>query len=163
VVVIGIDPGSKITGFGIIRKSGQDIDYLSSGTINLENISDTQLKLKKIYNEFSSLIKIHHPESVAVEDIFYATNVKSTIKLGYVKGVILLAAIDNNLQTFEYSPTNIKSAVTGNGRADKESVKNMLRYLVKGLPDTFHYTDESDAIAIAYCHINTISFNRRVQ
>ncbi len=157
MLVIGIDPGTKITGYGIIRKKGNNFLYISSGIFNLKLFPDIQTKLKCLYNDFIKLLDYYNPDSVAIEDIFYSKNVKSTIKLGYVKGAIFLAAIHRGIKVVEYEPTKVKSTVTGNGRATKDSVRKMINCLIDNLPEIKH-TDESDALAIAYCHITEENF-----
>ena len=163
MLVIGIDPGSKYTGFGIIEKKGQDFNYIDSGIINLSKIKNIQAKLKKLYLEFSNLLDRYSPDSIAVEDIFYAKNIKSTIKLGYIKGTIFLASAHKDIAVFEYTPTNVKSAITCNGRATKESVRSMLCNLIKNLPENYFKIDESDALSIAYCHLITKIFNDKIK
>jgi crossover junction endodeoxyribonuclease RuvC len=152
VLVIGVDPGTKITGFGIITKNRNNFSYVSSGILNLTQFNNIQDKLKALYNCFSEILSQYHPDSVAIEDIFYSKNIKSTIKLGYIKGTVFLAAIHKGIKVVEYAPTKVKSSVTGNGRATKDSVRRMISCLIDNVPD-IKYNDESDALAIAYCHL----------
>ena len=162
MIAIGIDPGSKYTGFGIIKKNNQNFDYIDSGIINLSKINDIQDKLKILYQKLSNLIDEYSPDSIAVEDIFYAKNIKSTIKLGYVKGTVFLISAHKNIKVYEYTPTNIKSSITCNGRASKEAVRNMLKNLINNLPVNYLKMDESDALSIAYCHLVTINFKNKI-
>jgi len=158
VKVLGIDPGTRITGYAIVEKIGNEAVCIKSGIIDIKKTVDISEKLLKLYNETVNLIELFKPESIALEDIFYYKNVKSTIKLAYAKGVIFLAAARNGMEVFEYTPTNVKCAVTGSGRAPKDSVIKLLPHLVENLPDNFRFQDESDAIALAYCHLMTNSF-----
>jgi crossover junction endodeoxyribonuclease RuvC len=117
-------------------------------------------KLEKIFAELRAIIAEHRPEVVAIEDVFYAINVKSALKLGQVRGVAMLAASSSGLQVAEYSPLSIKSAVVGYGRADKHQVQQMVTRLL-GLASPPQPTDASDALAIAICHIHTAATNNR--
>ncbi len=152
MIVIGVDPGTRITGYGVIKKKNNNFTYIDSGILNLKQFDNIQDKLKNIYNFFNKLIKHYNPTSIAIEDIFYSKNIKSTIKLGYIKGTIFLAAIHQNKTVVEYEPTKVKSSVTGNGRASKDSVRKMINCLIDNVPNIKH-NDESDALAIAYCHM----------
>jgi crossover junction endodeoxyribonuclease RuvC len=117
-------------------------------------------KLEKIFAELRAIIAEHRPEVVAIEDVFYAINVKTALKLGQVRGVAMLAASSSGLQVAEYSPLSIKSAVVGYGRADKHQVQQMVTRLL-GLGSPPQPTDASDALAIAICHIHTAATNNR--
>ena len=161
--VLGIDPGTNLTGFAVIEKEGNTFSRIESGIINLRKSKNISEKLEKLYNEIVSVIDTYHPDSLAIEDIFYYKNVKSTVKLAYAKGVIILAAAHRGVKVFEYTPTNIKSVTTGCGRATKDSVGAMLPHLVRNLPENFRYKDESDAIALAYCHLATYLFEERIK
>jgi crossover junction endodeoxyribonuclease RuvC len=163
VKVLGIDPGTNITGYAVIEKKESQILYKDSGVINLKNSDDISLKLEKLYNKTVEIIIRHHPDSLALEDIFYYKNVKSTVKLAYAKGVIFLAAAHKGIEVFEYTPTNVKSVATGNGRATKDSVKQLLYHLIGNLPENFQMKDETDAIALAYCHLLTSSFKEKIK
>jgi crossover junction endodeoxyribonuclease RuvC len=161
VRILGIDPGTKITGFGIIENLENNCVYVSSGIINLSKINGIQLKLSKLYSELIDIIDNYNPTAVALEDVFYAKNIKSTMKLAYAKGAVFLAASHKQLKVYEYSPTNIKSVVSGYGRADKGDVGEILKHIIERMPDTFTTKDESDAIALAYCHYTTEIFKLR--
>ncbi len=161
--VLGIDPGTNVTGFAVIEKKGNTFSRIESGIINLRKSKNISEKLETLYNEIVSVIDTYHPNSLAIEDIFYYKNVKSTVKLAYAKGVIILAAAHRDVKVFEYTPTNIKSVTTGCGRATKDSVGAMLPHLVRNLPENFRYKDESDAIALAYCHLATYLFEERIK
>lgn len=119
-------------------------------------------RLQKIFSELTAIIAEHRPEIAAIEDVFYAVNVKTALKLGQVRGVAMLAASSSGLQVTEYSPLSIKSAVVGYGRAEKEQVQQMVMRLLK-LEVAPEPMDASDALAIAICHIHTASTNNRYQ
>ena len=161
--VLGVVPGTNLTGFAIVEKKENSFICNESGVINLRKAKNIAEKLETLYNTIISLIDKFNPNSVALEDIFYYKNVKSTVKLAYAKGVIILAAAHREIDVFEYTPTNVKSVTTGCGRATKDSVGDMLPHLVKNLPKTFKYRDESDAIALAYCHLATYLFEERIK
>ena len=155
--IIGFDPGTYITGFGIIEKSNGELTYINSGVIDLRKIDNIQKKLDKIYTEVIKLIRKFKPDSVALEDVFVAKNTKGTIKLGYVKGIIFLAAEHMDLTTYEYSPTTVKQSITGYGRTTKEEIRKMLPNLIKNF-ELNKFPDATDALAIAYCHLVNQSF-----
>ena len=119
-------------------------------------------RLQKIFSELTAIIAEHRPETAAIEDVFYAVNVKTALKLGQVRGVAMLAASSCGLEVAEYSPLSIKSAVVGYGKAEKEQVQQMVTRLLN-LPAPPEPTDASDALAIAICHIHTAGTNRRYE
>ena len=159
---MGIDPGSNCTGFGIVEEIKGNLNAVHWSSVR-SNTKDTFPKrLKRIYNELIIAIEKFSPDIVAVEDLFYATNVKTVIKLGQTRGVALLAAVNNGLQVAEYSPLQIKQSVVGYGRADKNQVQNMVTTLLrlKEKPDPF---DASDALAAAICHIHHDGMQQRIK
>jgi crossover junction endodeoxyribonuclease RuvC len=160
--VLGIDCGSQYTGFGIVQTDGQRHALVTSGAVCLNRKSAFTQKLQKIHEEIESLIRIHVPAVVAVEDQFYVSNFKSVLKLGQVKGVILLAAAEAGLPIFEYTPLEIKNAVTGYGRAAKFQVQAMVKELLR-LPIAPQPFDASDALALAICHIHTSATQTKLQ
>ena len=161
--VLGIDCGSEYTGYGVVEESsdGRLICH-AVGAIKLKSSLSMAAKLKKIFTELTVIITEHQPETVAIEDVFYAVNVKTALKLGQVRGVAMLAASSSGLEVAEYSPLSIKSAVVGYGKADKQQVQQMVTLLLK-LAAPPEPTDASDALAIAICHIHTAGTSRRYQ
>ena len=157
--VLGIDCGSRITGYGVIDTDGADCVYVRCGAIRSKPSDPLAGRLKCIYNGIMEIIRELQPEAAAFESLFYATNVQSALKLGHVRGVSMFAAAEANLPVFEYSPLEVKSAVTGYGRAEKPQVQQMVRALLKlnVPPEPF---DASDALAVAICHIHTYRFNK---
>ena len=148
--VLGVDCGSIATGYGIIDSEGRSARMVASGVILTGARLSFPQRLKQISDGLRKMIETHSPEVMAVEEIFYSVNVKSLVKLGQVKGVVLLAAADAGLAIHEYSPLEIKSAVVGYGRAEKSQVQQMIKLLLslKQLPPE----DAADALAVALCH-----------
>lgn len=160
--VLGIDCGSQITGFGIIDSDQQRHDLVVSGAIRLQPKKLFSEKLLDIHREIDQLINTYGPEIVAVEDQFYLSNFKSVLKLGQVKGVVILTAARAGIPIVEYSPLAIKSAVTGYGRAEKGQVQTMVERLLR-LAAPPEPLDASDALAVAICHIHTSATQTRMQ
>ncbi len=155
--VLGFDPGTNITGFGIIEGNESKLSYISCGIIDLRKIKSIQKKLDLIYNKVLEIVKEFNPDSIAIEDVFVAKNTKGTIKLGYVKGVIFLAAEHIGINVYEYSATTVKQSITGYGRSTKDEIRRLLPNLLHNFKDT-SYRDASDALAIAYCHLTHTLF-----
>jgi crossover junction endodeoxyribonuclease RuvC len=158
--VLGIDCGSIATGYGIIDCEGRSARMVASGVILTGTRLSFPQRLKQISDALRKLIKSHSPEVAAVEEIFYSVNVKSLVKLGQVKGVVLLAAADAGLLIHEYSPLEIKSAVVGYGRAEKSQVQQMVKLFfgLKRLPPE----DAADALAVALCHAHRAQTLRKI-
>jgi crossover junction endodeoxyribonuclease RuvC len=159
--VLGIDCGGEYTGYGVveIHPSGK-LCCLSCGAIKLSPREALPRRLSRIYAQLGAIISEHQPDEVAIEDVFYALNVKSALKLGQIRGVAMLAAAAAGLEVAEYSPLTIKSSVVGYGRAEKQQVQHMVTRLLE-LPTPPEPMDISDALAIAICHIHTTGTLRR--
>jgi crossover junction endodeoxyribonuclease RuvC len=157
--VLGIDCGSRVTGYGVIDSNGADCIYVCCGAIRSKSSDPLADRLKGIYRGIVQIIRELEPEAAAFESLFYATNAQSALKLGHVRGVSMFAAAEANLPIYEYSPLEVKSAVTGYGRAEKLQVQQMVRALLKlnAPPEPY---DASDALAVAICHIHTNRFNK---
>ncbi len=149
---MGIDPGSISCGYGIVDGKGNRLIYVTSGTISPAAGDSTPEKLNHIYAEILRVIDDYGPSVVSVENIFFAKNAKSAIKLGQSRGIAVLAAAQRGIPVNELAPTKVKLALTGKGRASKEEIQKMLSYML-GVSE-FKSTDESDALAIAICHLN---------
>jgi len=161
--VLGIDCGSEYTGYGVVEDlGGGRLVCCTHGAIRLRPRDSMAFKLQQIFASLTSVIAEHRPEMVAIEDVFYAVNVKSALKLGQVRGVALLAASSSGLDVAEYAPLAIKSAVVGYGRAEKPQVQQMVMRLLH-LETPPQPTDAADALAIAICHIHTASTLKRYQ
>ena len=151
MTIIGVDPGTIITGVGVIKFEKNILNYIHSGIIRTPSTKEIAPRLETIYNELDKVIKLYNPEEFSLETAFYSKNIQSVLKIGYARGVSLLAATHNNLIINEYSPREIKKSVVGNGGASKEQVQFMIKKLL-GINQTILKFDESDALAIAVCH-----------
>jgi crossover junction endodeoxyribonuclease RuvC len=160
MIILGIDPGLNNTGWGLVGYTNNTFNYLGSGTITNSSAIETDIKLKTIYDELCEVIRKAQPTECAIEETFVNQNPRLSLKLGYAKGVAMLAAAQNNLKLFEYSPRSIKSAFAGSGKASKDQMMGMLKYLLpKHKASSEH---EADALAVAICHINTEAFKRKL-
>ncbi|MEA2006186.1 MAG: crossover junction endodeoxyribonuclease RuvC [Acidobacteriota bacterium] len=159
--VLGIDPSVKSTGFGIIDCIDNNYTVISYGTIRPSSRQLFHYKINTIKNRMEELIQKYMPEEVAIENPFYAQNIKTAITLGQVRGAILVAIASKDCPLYEYSPLEIKKAVTGYGQADKNQVKIMVKTLLNIQDDSLG-TDASDALATAFCHLNTRLFNQKI-
>ena len=151
-ITLGIDPGSRVTGYGLVEKDGPRLTLIAAGQIKTRNRTKLPERLTEIYQELKKVIIDYSPDEAAVEDIFYAKNVRSAIRLGHARGVALLAAAEAGLKVFEYSATTIKSSMVGYGHADKSQVSLMIRHLLK--TDQEFSLDATDALSVAICHVN---------
>lgn len=150
--ILGIDPGSRMTGYGLLESDGRKSRHLASGVIKTVS-KDFPQRLGEIFTGLSELLAEYQPHQVAVEQVFVAKNASSALKLGQARGAAIAAAVTRDLPVFEYTPRAVKQALVGNGGADKEQVQHMVRILLTlqgkmGL-------DESDALAIALCHAHS--------
>jgi crossover junction endodeoxyribonuclease RuvC len=157
VRIIGIDPGSRITGYGIVDTNGSKHKYVTSGfiTIKADTLGD---KLGMIFVEVGRIVSDWTPESMAIEQVFVKHNVDSALKLGQARGAAICAAVQANLTIGEYTPRAIKKAVVGSGAADKQQIQHMIQRLL-GL-DAVPQNDEADALAIAICHAHHIKIRK---
>ena len=160
--VMGIDPGSNRTGYGIVESVGGALKLVHCGTIRTPAKSGFPEKLKTIYENLVTTIRQLQPDELAVEDLFFSVNAKSALKLGQARGVVLLAGANENIPIAEYSPLEVKQSTVGYGRADKNQVQAMVCRLLKmkTAPDSL---DASDALAIAICHLHSSSMRERIR
>lgn len=152
--VLGIDPGSRATGYGIIEQAGSDLGFVTCGTIRTGNCESFNTRLLMIYDGLNRVIERHEPEVAAVEDVFLSHNPRSALKLGHARGVAVLAAMKNGLKVYDYSPRVVKQAVAGYGQAEKSQVQNMVKALLE--LSSSPSNDAADALAVAICHVNRI-------
>ena len=152
--IFGIDPGSDRTGYGCIESSGSRHRLVACGILSAPARATFPEKLLVIHRGLKALLERHRPECVAIENIFYAKNVRSALKLGHARGVALLAASEASIPVVEYSPAEIKRSVVGYGRAEKPQVQAMMKLLL-GLDTAPTPHDVADALAVAICHIHT--------
>ncbi len=150
-IILGIDPGTTIMGFGLIKVVGKTMRFLQLNELDLKKYDDHYLKLKLIFERTIELIDTHHPDEIAIEAPFFGKNVQSMLKLGRAQGVAMAAGLSREVPITEYSPKKIKMAITGNGNASKEQVAKMLQNLLslKTLPKNL---DATDGLAAAVCH-----------
>ena len=150
-VILGIDPGTTIMGYGIIVIENKKLNLIQYGVIHLNKYSDHGIKLSKIFERITQLIEEYHPDEMAIEAPFFGKNVQSMLKLGRAQGVAIAAAISKQVPIVEYSPKKIKQSVTGNGNASKEQVAAMLGRLLN-FNEIPKLLDATDALAVAVCH-----------
>ena len=150
-IILGIDPGTNILGYGLIGINGKQMTLISTGVVRMTNLANHQLKLKKIFESITNLIEEYYPDEVAVEAPFYGKNVQSMLKLGRAQGVAMAATLVKGLPVEEYSPKKIKQSLTGNGASSKEQVAKMIQNLLK-LKKLPKELDATDGIAAAVCH-----------
>ncbi len=150
-IILGIDPGSQIMGYGIITSVGKSFRLLDLGVVQTGKHKDGMEKMKVIFEETSRLIQLHSPTELAIEAPFYGKNIQSMLKLGRAQGISIAAALNHGLEVFEYAPRKVKQSITGKGTATKEQVANMLQRLcdIGELPQ---YMDATDGLAVAVCH-----------
>lgn len=150
-VILGIDPGTVVMGYGLIHIQGKEMRMLNMGVIKLDKLNDHPTRLKKIFDRTVEIIKEYHPDELAIEAPFFGKNVQSMLKLGRAQGVAIAAALSLNIPISEYSPRKIKQSITGNGNASKEQVSAMLETLLNTKMGDFPL-DATDGLAAAVCH-----------
>ena len=152
-IIMGIDPGTNVMGYGILGVNGKTLTPIVLGAIELTKVGDHYLRLARIYERITGLVEQYLPDEVAIEAPFYGKNVQSMLKLGRAQGVAMAAALARDIPIFEYAPLKIKQVVTGNGGASKEQVANMLCYILKMKRDMLpSLLDSTDAMAVALTH-----------
>jgi len=152
-IILGIDPGTNVMGYGLITITGNKAKMLAMGVIDLRKMHDPYLRLGHIFERVTGIIDAYHPDELAIEAPFFGKNVQSMLKLGRAQGVAIAAAIKRDIPIHEYAPLKIKMAITGQGQASKEQVAGMLKRLLK-LEDSEmpKFMDATDALGAAYCH-----------
>lgn len=157
-VIMGIDPGTNVMGYGVIRCVGKKAEMVSMGVIDMHKENDPYLKLGHIFERVTGIIDEYLPDEIAIEAPFFGKNVQSMLKLGRAQGVAIAAAIQHSVPIHEYAPMKIKMALTGTGGASKEQVAAMLQRILKLAPEEMpKYMDATDALAAAYCHFIQIT------
>ena len=153
MIILGIDPGIAIVGYGVIEFKNSRFVTLAHGSIQTPAHTDVEARLEMIYDELDSIIKMYHPTEMAIEELFFNTNHTTMVPVAEARGVILLCAKQNGLRVAEYTPLQVKQSVVGSGRAVKKQVMHMVSLLLK-LESTPKLDDTCDALAIAICHAN---------
>lgn len=164
-IIMGIDPGTNVMGYGVIRVGGRKAVFESMGIVDMHKVDDVYMKLKMVFNKTTELIETYLPDEFAIESQFFGKNVQSMLKLGRAQGVAISAALQRDLPICEYAPLKIKMAITGNGASSKEQVAKMLQNILH-IPDDELGTklDATDALAVAMCHYyetNTVIREKR--
>ncbi len=162
--VLGIDPGSRFTGYGIVEPTGdgrRSFRHVASGRINAADASSFEARLPLIYDGLTQIIERHEPTEAALEGLFTAFNAQSTIKLGHARGVAVLAIRHAGLEMESYPPARVKKAIAGHGRAEKHQVAEMVKMSLEITGDLAE--DATDALAVALCHCHTAHFDRQVR
>ena len=150
-IILGVDPGTRVMGYGLIAVQGNHLTLIQYGVLRLEKLSSHELKLKRIFERITQLIEEYLPDEMAIEAPFYGENVQSMLKLGRAQGVAMAAALAREVSIVEYLPKKVKQSVTGNGNASKEQVAYMLEHLFKQKLEREFY-DATDAVGVAVCH-----------
>lgn len=150
-IILGIDPGTAVMGYGLVKEMGSKMELISLGVVKLDHLDDHPLKLQRIFEKTQALIDEYHPDCMALEAPFYGKNIQVMLKLGRAQGVAMAAGLSRNLPITEYSPRKIKQAITGNGNAGKEQVSAMLQTLLN-FKETPEFLDATDGLAVAVCH-----------
>ena len=152
-IILGIDPGTNVLGYGVIKLHGRKVTMEAMGVIDLRQCKDTYLKLGRIYERVMGIIDAFKPDELAIEAPFFGKNVQSMLKLGRAQGVVIAAAICRDIPIHEYAPLKIKQAITGNGQASKEQVAAMMQRILHIPQESMlPYLDATDALGVAYCH-----------
>jgi crossover junction endodeoxyribonuclease RuvC len=154
MLVLGIDPGTAITGYGLVKGEGDDLTLVAYGAITTSSDQPLPERLQRIYQELTALIEDRRPTAVAVEELFFSKNVRTALSVGQARGVVLLVAANAGLPIHEYTPLQVKQAIAGYGRATKDQVQQMVRMLL-ALDSVPQPDDAADAIAVAICHIHS--------
>ena len=157
-VIIGIDPGTVIMGYGVLSVKGRNTSLMTMGVLKLDRYENHYLRLHRIYEKVLALVDQYHPDEMAIEAPFFGKNVQSMLKLGRAQGAAIAAALNREVPIFEYAPLKIKLAITGNGQASKEQVAGMLQRILH-IPETdmLPQLDATDGLAVAYCHYMQIT------
>ena len=159
MLVLGVDPGSLVTGYGLLEKKGNQMTCVHHGAITSARHVPFYERIHKIFRSMVEIMEHYRPQEMAIEDVFFAKNVKSALKIGHARGAVLVAAVESDVKIFEYTPMEIKKSVVGYGRATKEQVRSMVQVIL-GLK-THPGLDTSDALATGICHLNWTRFDRK--
>jgi crossover junction endodeoxyribonuclease RuvC len=155
MIILGVDPGTLITGYGVIEADRGEMRFLACGDIRNTGTTSMPLRLKAIYERLQEIIRRYAPDEFAIETAFYGKNAQSALKLGHARGVSILAAVNAQVPTSEYSPREVKKAIVGNGTASKAQIQYMVQSLLH-LKETPKYFDTTDALAVAICHLHRV-------
>ena len=156
--ILGIDPGLAIVGYGIVDKEGNSYKTIYYDAITTQAHTPIENRIKVIYDEMNLIIEKYKPEVISIEELFFNNNAKTALAVGQARGVVLLSAVEHNIPLYEYTPLQVKQALTGYGRASKMQIQQMMKSML-GLNEIPKPDDVADALAIAICHGNSVRFN----
>jgi len=152
MLALGVDPGSRVTGYGLIEKDHNRMTFIQAGVITPPSKAPFFERIHHIFKSMLDIMSEYNPRELAIEEVFFAKNVQSSLKLGHARGAVLIAAVEYGLKIFEYSPLEIKKSTVGYGRASKEQVRSMVKMILNLKSEPL--LDASDALATAICHLN---------
>lgn len=156
--ILGIDPGIAIVGYGVVDKEGNSYKTIAYDAVTTRAHTPLPERLEKVYLGINEIIKTYKPDAMSIEELFFNNNAKTALTVGQARGVIILAAVQNNIPVYEYTPLQVKQALTGYGRASKSQIQQMMKSML-GLTEIPKPDDVADALAIAVCHGNSMRFN----
>ncbi len=156
--ILGIDPGIAIVGYGVVDKEGNRYKTVAYDAVTTKAHTPLEDRLEKVYNGVCEIIKEYKPDAMSIEELFFNNNAKTALTVGQARGVIILAAVQNHIPVYEYTPLQVKQALTGYGRASKTQIQQMMKSML-GLSEVPKPDDVADALAIAVCHGNSMRFN----
>lgn len=156
--ILGIDPGIAIVGYGVVDKEGNCYKTVAYDAVTTRAHTPLEERLERVYNGIDEIIKEYKPDAMSIEELFFNNNAKTALTVGQARGVIILAAVQNNIPVYEYTPLQVKQALTGYGRASKTQIQQMMKSML-GLSEVPKPDDVADALAIAVCHGNSMRFN----
>ena len=157
MIILGIDPGLAISGYGIINYSGNKFEVIDYGAVITESTEEFPKRLKKLYDRYMNIFEVYKPEAVAIEELFYNKNTKTAIAIAEARGIHLLAAENKNIPLYEYTPLQVKQGIVGYGRAEKKQIQEMVRVILK-LDAVPKPDDVADGLALAICHAHSLKF-----
>lgn len=157
MIIFGIDPGLAISGYGVLDYKGNKFQVIDYGAVTTGSSEEFPLRLKRIYDMYTSLFHKYKPDAVAIEELFYNKNVKTAIAIAQARGVHLLAAVNNCIPLYEYTPLQIKQGIVGYGRAEKKQIQEMVKIILK-LKDIPKPDDVADGLAAAICHAHSLKY-----
>ena len=162
VLILGLDPGTATTGYGIVEEKGGKLSLVDYGCIETKAGKELPRRLDEIYEDLNILIKKYNPDEIAIEELFFAANAKTAIAVGHARGVLMLSSEKSGKKIAEYTPLQVKQSITGYGRADKRQVQEMVKTFLK-LGEIPKPDDAADALAVAICHIHSRKINNLIK
>lgn len=158
MIILGVDPGFAITGYGFVKYEGNKFSVIDYGAITTKSGKPLKNRLLELYTELEELIAKYRPDAISIEELFFNKNIKTALNVGHARGVVVLCAAKSNIETYEYTPLQVKQSVVGYGRADKTQVQQMVKVLLN-LSSTPKPDDVADALAVAICHAHSEKFS----